>query len=105
MARKTSKKRKSKKEIPLWFVDGVLGILALVIYNFSLYLIRISGTQGFLREIEKNAGSFGINSFATFNFSETSTIIGVLGIFGFSFFLGICIGNKVRKYRKRKTRK
>lgn len=104
LKRNLTSRRKSNKnlKVSLWLVDGFLGILALVIYNFILYLTRIIGIKGFISEIEQSAGSFGINAFASFNFSPTSTFIGILLIFAFSFFLGIKIGKKVRKYRGKK---
>ncbi|MEK6875115.1 MAG: hypothetical protein AABX30_00340 [Nanoarchaeota archaeon] len=102
MARKLRKgviRKKKDFQLPNWIADGSIGVLALMIYNFGLYLLKSSGAGGFILEMEKTTGYFCLNSFLEFNFSSKGMITGTILVFAFSFLLGVVIARKVRKYR------
>ncbi len=83
-----------------WLVDGFVGILALMIYNFVLYVLTSAGAGGIILNLQDTMGYFGVKSFLDFGFNAGSISIGVLLMFVFSFCLGMAIGNFVRKKRK-----
>ena len=95
------KRGKKSCKIPVWVMDGFVGILALMIYNFALYLIKISEVGGFFSKMEDAVGYFGVNSFVDFGFSSGEIIFGVFLFFLISFLLGVVIGDKVRKRTSR----
>mgnify|MGYP001576756552 CR=1 FL=1 len=106
MVRKKSKKvlkvnRKKQKEltVPLWLVDGFNGFLALMIYNFILYLSKILRAGGILGKLEESSGYFYLNSAISSGTTKTLMILIVITGFGLSFLLGIIIGSIVRRYR------
>ena len=93
-----------KEKIPrveTWIVNGFLGTLALMIYNFLLYILTQLGTGGFIGKMEEATGYFGLRSFIDFNFSFIASIIGIVIVFAFSFLLGIGIGKIVEKKRRK----
>jgi len=92
----------SKKdlEMPLWVLDGFVGILALTIYNFSLYLLAEIGIGGTIAKMNDAMGYFGLNSFLDFGFEVRTMMFGLTLMFAFSFFLGITIGHWVRRKKK-----
>ena len=96
------RKKVSEKglEVPLWLVDGFVGILALMIYNFLLYLLTIAGIRGVIGQIEEAVGYFGLNSFIDFGFNSNEMFLGIVIFFLLAFFLGIGIGNWVRKKKR-----
>ena len=95
-------KKKKGQEIPLWLVDGTVGVLALLIYNFLLYLLKNIG--GIFSQLENSMGYFGLNSFLDFGFNAKEMFLGILIFFIVSFFLGTTIGSYLRKKGKRNKR-
>jgi hypothetical protein len=93
------KKEEKEFTLPLWVLDGVVGLLALMIYNFLLYLLDVAGTGGIIKNLHETMGYFGINSFMDLGFEAGTMSIGILIMFGFSFVLGMIIGSIVRKRR------
>lgn len=83
----------------LWVVDGCIGLLALMIYNFFLYILRITNVGGLFGQIEKTMGYFCLNSFMSFGFDVGEIALGIVLVFGISFILGVRIGSIVRKKR------
>lgn len=101
MARKKSSKKMNKEmEVPLWFMDGFTGVLALMIYNFVLYLIKLLDIDGLIGDIENTMGYFGLNTFIDLGFNIGGMIFGILIMFLFSYVLGIGISSWVRKKNK-----
>ena len=94
-----SKYKKSKRElkIPAWFVDGFVGILALVIYNFLLYFLTALKVGGIIASIEDSMGYFGLNTFTDLGMSSSSMTLGLIVVFILAFVIGIIIGGRVRK--------
>ena len=45
----TSLKSSKSKEftLPVWILDGFVGVLALMIYNFVLYLLKVAKVKGY----------------------------------------------------------
>lgn len=103
MKKRSKKVVQTKKQllVPFWMVDGFIGILALVIYNFLLFLINSAGINGVIEQMQNTTGYFLLNSFADFGFSASQIVLGLLIVFVISFCLGIFIGNLVRKRKKR----
>lgn len=95
------KRSSDKKEmkLPVWFLDGFVGVLALMIYNFLLYLFVEIGFKGLVKDLEDTMGYFGIKSFLDFGFTAGEISIGVIIIFAIAFIIGIGIGKIVRKRR------
>jgi hypothetical protein len=93
---------KTKKEftIPIWLVDGFIGVLALVIFNFLLYILNVLGVGGIVSQLESTMGYFTLNSLLELNLSPASMLLGLIIIFAISFILGMLIAGFVRK-RKR----
>ncbi|MEK6926725.1 MAG: hypothetical protein AABW50_05600 [Nanoarchaeota archaeon] len=91
-------KERVKKEfkVPFWIVDGFVGILALMIYNFLLYLLALIGVKGIIESMYETMGYFGLNSFIAFGLSPDSMALGILIVFAVSFLLGAEIGKRVR---------
>ena len=90
-------KKKNELKITLWIVDGFVGVLALMIYNFILYILTIFGVKGIIGQMEDAMGYFGLNSFIDFGWSANIMTLGLLITFAISFILGMGIGNYVRK--------
>jgi len=105
--RKVARTNKIQREfeVPLWFIDGFIGILALMIYNFILYILTLIGIKGVVGKIENTMGYFGLNSFIEFGWSPGSITLGIILFFVISFVLGIGIGSYVRKRIKGKISK
>jgi hypothetical protein len=97
-----AEKKHKELEVPLWVLDGTVGVLALFIYNFLLYLTTIFDIRGIIGEIENSIGYFGLNGFIDFGLSASQMLMGMSLIFLLSFFLGIGMGHLVRKQRKYK---
>lgn len=98
MTKRGINKKELNKDLT-YIRDGFNGILALVIYNFLLYLSKITNIGGFIAKTEQAAGNFGLNSFVDFEFTKTQMTTGVIIVFALTFLLGIFIGNLVRKYK------
>jgi hypothetical protein len=96
-------KRKVKGElaIPSWIIDGFVGIIALMIYNFLLYFFTSIRIYGIIAEMENAMGYFGINSFIDLGFNLIETLVGILSFFVISFLLGVYVGKYVRRKRKK----
>ena len=92
-------KYKRELKVPLWLVDGFNGFLALMIYNFILYLSKILRAGGMLEKLEESSGYFYLNSAIDLGANKTMMILIVIAVFGLSFLLGIIIGNMIRRYR------
>ncbi len=92
--------RQREMKVPFWLVDGFNGFLALMIYNFILYLSKIMRAGGILEKLEESSGYFYLNSAVTFGASKTLMILILIAVIGLTFILGIIIGNFVRRYRK-----
>lgn len=90
----------NKTKSSWWIVDGFVGILALMIYNFLLYLLDGLGTGGVISQMQDTMGYFGVKSFLDFGFNAATISIGILLMFAFSFCLGMAIGNFVRRKRR-----
>lgn len=99
-SKKVSIKKQKELTLPFWLVNGANGLLALMIYNFILYLSKISHVGGILEKLEESSGYFYLNSIISFGVGRTAMILTVIISFGLSFLLGIIIGNMVKKYRK-----
>ena len=93
-------RRQRELRVPLWLVDGFNGILALMIYNFILYLTRLMRVGGLIGKLEDSSGYFYLNSAATFGLSKTLIILLLFAVFGLTFILGTIIGNIVRKHER-----
>ncbi len=93
-------KKKTELRVPFWLIDGFVGILALMIYNFLLYILKIIGVKGIIGQIEKAMGYFGMNSFTDLGFTLEAMTIGIVLVFGISFLIGIVMGYYVRKKHK-----
>ena len=87
-------------KLPYWFLDGFVGTLGLVIYNFLLYLIEVVKITGFVGEIENTMGYFVLNTFTDFGFTRLGMIFGVITVFLIAFGIGIVIGKIVRRQKK-----
>jgi len=84
--------------VPLWFVDGAVGMLGLTLYNFLIYLLAIPfGIGGIVKELEETMGYFGINFFIDLGFTSAEMITGLTVIFTVAFSIGSFVGNRVRK--------
>ena len=101
-SRTESKENRSQLfKVRWWFVDGCLGVLALMIYNFVLYVLTQSGVDGIISQMQDATGYFYLNSFIDFNFSYFNAIIGLFVVLALTFLLGMFVGRTVRKWRRR----
>ena len=98
--RRISKTRNKELEAPFWMQDGFVGILALMIYNFLLYVLSKIGVGGIIREMQTSTGYFGLRSFIDLGLDLNGMTIGIIIVFVFCFFLGMIIGNFVRINRE-----
>ena len=87
-------------KVDSWVVDGFVGTLALVIYNFILYILTLFGIKGIIDQLEDTMGYFGLNTFLDLGFNPDTMVLGITMSFTFSFLLGIIIGNWVRMKKK-----
>jgi len=94
-------KKSEELVVPFWVIDGFVGILALMIYNFLLYILTIIGIRGIIGKMQDTVGYFGLNTFLDFSFSPGAIALGLILIFALSFIIGIIIGKFVRKRKKR----
>lgn len=92
-----NKSRSKDFNIPVWILDGMTGVLALVIYDFLLYILTSIGIRGFVSELQDVMGYFGLNTFVDLGFNAGEMFLGILIFFIIAFLLGVGIGNKVRK--------
>ncbi|MFH1585601.1 MAG: hypothetical protein ABIB79_02450 [archaeon] len=90
------RKRIRDLKIPYWIVDGINGILALIIYNFLLFIFRVTEIGGIFGQIEDIMGYFGANLFIRLDFSKPAIMLGIISIFLFSFMLGTGIALLIR---------
>lgn len=95
-------RKKSVKElkVPFWLVDGFNGILALMIYNFLLYLSKIYDVGGIIAKLEEASGDFYLNSAIEFGTGNATIIMMLIFVIIFAFILGIIVGDFVRKFRR-----
>jgi len=94
-------KRKSKElEPPLWVLDGFVGVLAFMLYNFTLYLVKIFDIGAFLMQMEQTMGYFGVNAFLDFGLSKSGILTGTVVMFIIAFIIGVLISGIVRKKNK-----
>ncbi len=94
--------RRKIKELKIspWIVDGFNGILALVIYNFILYVSKFIGiTNVIIKRMREDTGYFYLNTFVDFGLPKISLIIIVLFSFGFAFLLGVGIAKLIRRFK------
>ncbi len=91
---------KKKLEIPFWIADGFMGILALVIYNFVLYVLVELGVGGIIKKIEDAMGYFLLKSFIDLEFSPISMVFGLAITFTIAFVMGAGISKLVRNQKK-----
>lgn len=89
-------------KLPYWIVDGINGILALVLYNFILFIFKATEIGGIFGEIEEIMGYFGANFFIMLGFSRTAIMLGVISVFLLAFVLGMSIALFIRIMRKEK---
>ena len=94
---KKNKISERELQIPSWFIDGFIGILALVIYNFLLYFLTALKAGGIIASMEGAMGYFGLNTFLDLGMSQSSMTIGLIAVFILAFIIGMVIGNRVRK--------
>jgi len=80
-------------------IDGFNGILALMIFNFLLYLSKVTNIA-FIKEMEAAMGYFGLNGLIDLGFTRIQMLIGVFLTFFVSFILGIILANIIRKIKK-----
>ncbi|MEK6906080.1 MAG: hypothetical protein AABW81_00485 [Nanoarchaeota archaeon] len=90
--------KKKENKYLIWLVDGFNGILALMIYNFSLYILEVFDT--FLIKMKENTGYFYIKTFALFGLNKSKVILCVIILFFLAALLGVVIGRIIRKMRK-----
>jgi len=95
-------KNSKELEVPIWFLDGFVGVLALLIYNFALYILNLIGTGEIVSQLESTTGYFMLNSFVDFGYTASQMALGIILVFIFCYILGIIIGNLVRKRRGKK---
>lgn len=93
---------KKELKIPYWIVDGVVGVLSLIIYNFILYLLTIFKIGGLIEKMEGTMGYFALNTFLDLDFSRAQIILGLLFVFAIAFALGTFVGCLVRKRYQKK---
>ncbi len=98
------RKRHRQLKVPYWIIDGINGILALVIYNFLLFLIRIAEIGGIPDQIEELMGYFGTNLFLKLGFNKPTIMLGVISIFLLAFVLGMSIALMIRIMRREKLK-
>lgn len=100
-SKKVSIRRDKELKVPLWLIDGFNGILALMIYNFILYLSKVFHFGGIIfSKLEEASGYFYLNSAINFRLSNTLMILTITIVFVFSFVLGICMGKFIRKHER-----
>ena len=97
MTKLKNKISKRELKVPAWFIDGFVGILALVIYNFLLYFLTALKVGGIIAKIEGAMGYFGLNTFIDLGMSSSSMTLGLIVVFILAFVIGILIGDRVRK--------
>lgn len=98
--KKFSKKdRKRDDQNIILLVDGFNGILALVIYNFLLYLVKLTGIKGIIGQIEETMGNFCLNTLTDIGLSKATLIFGLIIVFAFAALLGIEIGKLTRRIK------
>ena len=96
-------KKIKELDLPHWIMDGFNGILALVIYDFLLYLSKIAGIKGIVGQMEEITGYFYLNIIIDFVSSKISRIVGVITVLLLAFLLGVGIANIVRKVKKKNS--
>jgi len=96
---------KKKLEIPFWIVDGFIGVLALVIYNFVLYVLVQLGTRGIIKKIEDAMGYFLLKTFIDLEFSPITMVFGLTITFVIAFGMGAGISKIVRNKKKYRGKK
>jgi len=97
--KKVSPKKSKEMKVPLWIVNGSNGLLALIIYNFILYLTKITQVGGLITKLEESSGYFYLNSAIIFGANKSSMFFILLGVFGLTFILGITIGGFIRRHQ------
>ncbi|MFH1787733.1 MAG: hypothetical protein ABH811_03010 [archaeon] len=97
--KKGRKKKKYNKKLII-LTDGFNGILALLIYNFLLFLSTNVAVGNFVRKIEGVMGYFGLRSFLEMGFNKNEMITGVIIVFLITFLFGVFISKIVRKIKK-----
>lgn len=95
--KKIRARREKELEVPFWLLDGFVGILGLMIYNFVLYLITALGIRGVILEMQNTMGYFGLLFFTELGFTASQMSIGIVFVFLMAFVLGIGIGGYIRK--------
>ena len=99
-----ARKRLKELKIPYWIVDGINGILALILYNFILFICKITEIKGIFNEIEEIMGYFGANLFIKLGFNRPAVMLGVISTFLFAFFLGTAIALLIRLIKKERLK-
>ena len=89
--------KQKELEVPVWTADGFIGILALMIYNFLLYLLKVLGAGGIISKMEDTMGYFTLNTFVDLGFTPSEMFVGLIIIFVISFLLGVIIAKILRK--------
>jgi len=97
-------KKDKELVVSFWILDGFVGILGLMIYNFILYLTTALGAGGILNDLQNTMGYFGLLFFIDLGFSPSEMSLGLIFIFMIAFFLGASIGNFLRKTKRHKGR-
>ncbi len=92
--------KKKSQEILIIIRDGLNGILALMIYNFLLYISGL--VNGLTNKIREETGYFYLNSFIDMGFGRNSLIISLIIVFAVAFLLGVITGKIVRKLSHKK---
>lgn len=95
-------KRVKEIKLPYWVMDGANGVLALVIYNFALFISDVSGIGGIVAEIERVMGYFGLNMFLKFTNTKLELLLEVVLVFLFVFILAIIIARLIRVWKGEK---
>ena len=93
-------RKKKELTVPFWLLDGFVGILALMIYNFVLYLITTIGAGGIFNDMQNTMGYFGLLFFIELGFSAAEMSLGIIIIFLVAFILGATIGNFLRQTKR-----
>ena len=97
--KKRVKRTTSKNKVFKTLVDGFNGILALMIYNFLLYLSSIANIGGFIEKMNDATGYFYLNTFIDLGFTKTGLAIALILTFVIAFIFGVLMAKLIRKIR------
>ena len=97
--KKRVKKTTSRNRTFRILIDGFNGILALMIYNFIMYLLSLTNIGGFIEKMYDATGYFYLNTFVDLGYNGLGLAIVLIFVFIIAFVLGILIAKLTRKLR------